>query len=104
MTVAIISGFAVTFTVYIVTIIQGKQYRMSGNLMYDLFMGAALNPRLGRVDLKMFAEVRVPWVRSRRIISGNIIQLKEREKRYLCDTFFVIFLGYAFLYFCFCCY
>ncbi|RGB34830.1 ergosterol biosynthesis ERG4/ERG24 [Rhizophagus diaphanus] len=62
MTVAIITGFTITFTVYIVTIIQGNQYRMSGNIAYDLFMGAALNPRLGRVDLKMFAEIRVPWV------------------------------------------
>ncbi|CAB4375088.1 unnamed protein product [Rhizophagus irregularis] len=62
MTVSIITGFTITFTVYIVTIIQGNQYRMSGNIVYDLFMGAALNPRLGRVDLKMFAEIRVPWV------------------------------------------
>jgi Delta24(24(1))-sterol reductase len=63
MTVAVITGFAVTFIVYTVTIIQGKHHRMSGNLMYDLFMGAPLNPRLGRIDLKIFAEIRVPWVR-----------------------------------------
>ncbi|CAI2186161.1 11039_t:CDS:2, partial [Funneliformis geosporum] len=62
MTVAIITGYVITFSVYIVTIIQGNQYRMSGYLMYDLFMGAALNPRLGRVDLKLFAEIRIPWV------------------------------------------
>ena len=36
--------------------------RMSGNFFYDYFMGAALNPRLGSVDLKMWAEVRIPWV------------------------------------------
>ncbi|KAG9302289.1 hypothetical protein G9A89_008780 [Geosiphon pyriformis] len=62
MTVSIISGFVITIAVYSITIIQGNQYRMSGYLAYDLFMGAALNPRLGRVDLKMFAEIRVPWV------------------------------------------
>jgi len=35
---------------------------MSGNFIYDVFMGAALNPRIGPVDLKMWAEVRIPWV------------------------------------------
>lgn len=62
MTAAVITGIVITFVVYITTIIQGKQHRMSGNFLYDLFMGAALNPRIGRVDLKMFAEIRVPWV------------------------------------------
>ncbi|CAG8591717.1 1209_t:CDS:10, partial [Diversispora eburnea] len=62
MTVAVITGFVITLLIYVVTVIQGKQYRMSGYLMYDLFMGAVLNPRLGRVDLKMFAEIRIPWV------------------------------------------
>lgn len=35
---------------------------MSGNFFYDYFMGAALNPRIGPVCLKMWAEVRIPWV------------------------------------------
>jgi delta24(24(1))-sterol reductase len=25
-------------------------------------MGAALNPRIGHIDVKLFAEVRIPWV------------------------------------------
>nr|CAG8583587.1 5658_t:CDS:2 [Entrophospora candida] len=62
MSVAIIFGFLITFIIYAVTIFQGEQYRMSGYLMYDLFMGAALNPRIGKVDLKIFAEIRIPWV------------------------------------------
>ena len=30
---------------------------------YDIFMGAILHPRLfnGRIDIKMFAEIRVSW-------------------------------------------
>ncbi|CAJ0758127.1 19163_t:CDS:2 [Entrophospora sp. SA101] len=51
MSVAIIFGFLITFIIYAVTIFQGEQYRMSGYLMYDLFMGAALNPRIGKVIL-----------------------------------------------------
>lgn len=65
--------------------------RMSGNLVYDIFMGASLNPRvftsdvfaLGRkrwdgVDLKMFAEVRVPWVLLFMIaVSGAVKQYED---------------------------
>lgn len=78
MTVAIIVSFAVTLLIYVLAVgfnYGGEPLRMSGNLVYDIFMGASLNPRLftsgvfalGRkrwegVDLKMFAEVRVPWI------------------------------------------
>ncbi|KZS94323.1 ERG4/ERG24 ergosterol biosynthesis protein [Sistotremastrum niveocremeum HHB9708] len=62
MTVAMIVGFAVSFAAYFITIWRGEQIRMSGNFAYDLFMGACLNPRLGSVDLKMWLEVRIPWV------------------------------------------
>ena len=62
MTVAMIYGFAISFGTYFVTVARGEQIRMSGNFIYDVFMGAALNPRIGSVDLKMWAEVRIPWV------------------------------------------
>ena len=62
MTVAMIYGFGVAFFMYFITVATGNQIRMSGNFIYDVFMGAALNPRIGPVDLKMFAEVRIPWV------------------------------------------
>ncbi|KAI8989968.1 ergosterol biosynthesis ERG4/ERG24 [Pilobolus umbonatus] len=61
MSVAIIWGFTMTTAVYVLTYLSGKQHRMSGNLIYDYFMGACLNPRIGRLDLKMWAETRVPW-------------------------------------------
>jgi Delta24(24(1))-sterol reductase len=62
MTVAMIWGWGASFAVYYITIWQGKQMRMSGNFFYDFWMGAPLNPRIGYVDLKMWAEVRIPWV------------------------------------------
>ncbi|THH17795.1 hypothetical protein EW146_g3095 [Bondarzewia mesenterica] len=62
MTVAMIWGFAVSFGMYFWTVARGEQMRMSGNFIYDVFMGAALNPRIGPIDLKMWAEVRIPWV------------------------------------------
>ena len=62
MTVSIIYGFAVSFGMYFWTVARGEQIRMSGSFVYDVFMGAVLNPRIGNVDLKMWAEVRIPWV------------------------------------------
>ena len=35
---------------------------MSGNLIYDFFMGAWLNPRIGTFDLKFWGETRVAWL------------------------------------------
>ncbi|KAI8373073.1 ergosterol biosynthesis ERG4/ERG24 [Radiomyces spectabilis] len=61
MTTAILWGFTMTTLVYICSVINGTQHRMSGNFFYDYFMGAVLNPRIGHVDLKMWAETRVPW-------------------------------------------
>jgi delta24(24(1))-sterol reductase len=62
MTVAMIWGFAVSFGTYFWAVLSGNAIRMSGSFPYDVFMGAALNPRLGSIDLKMWAEVRIPWV------------------------------------------
>lgn len=57
LTVASIAGFALALGTYVL----GEGYRMSGNLIYDYFMGASLNPRIGIVDIKMFCEIRVSW-------------------------------------------
>jgi delta24(24(1))-sterol reductase len=62
LTVAIISGWVVSFIAYFSAIARGAQHRMSGLPIYDFFMGAELNPRLfGLLDFKMFCEVRLPW-------------------------------------------
>ncbi|GAA5844234.1 hypothetical protein JCM9279_001731 [Rhodotorula babjevae] len=58
LTVASLFGFAVAAATYLTST---ENHRMSGNLVYDYFMGATLNPRLGRVDIKMFFEIRVSW-------------------------------------------
>lgn len=49
LTIATISGFTLAAVVYVL----GEKYRMSGNLIYDYFMGSSLNPRIGIVDIKM---------------------------------------------------
>ncbi|WVO17798.1 hypothetical protein L204_105496 [Cryptococcus depauperatus] len=65
MTVAIGTSYAVSIIIDVCGRLfnyGGKPLRMSGNIFYDHFMGVPLNPRIGVIDLKMFAEVRVPWV------------------------------------------
>ncbi|KAF2141914.1 uncharacterized protein K452DRAFT_318267 [Aplosporella prunicola CBS 121167] len=62
MSVAIISGFLVAIVGYVSAFARGVQHRMTGNHVYDFFMGAELNPRLfSWLDFKMFQEVRIPW-------------------------------------------
>jgi Ergosterol biosynthesis ERG4/ERG24 family len=62
MTVAIITGYIVSIVAYFSAKFRGAEHRMTGNFLYDFFMGAELNPRLlGWLDFKMFFEVRLPW-------------------------------------------
>jgi len=51
--VAFIAYFSATFT--------GNGYKVTGNRIYDFFIGAWLHPRLGNLDLKMFSEIRWSW-------------------------------------------
>ena len=61
MTAAVIWADLVALVVYVQGL--GRQFRMSGNIVYDYFMGSCLNPRLpGGVDLKLWAEIRNSWV------------------------------------------
>src|ERR1700721_1621229 len=62
MSVAIISGFLTSIAVFTISLSNGTQHRLTQHWIYDFFMGAPLNPRIGKwLDLKMFAEVRIPW-------------------------------------------
>lgn len=63
MITAIAYGFIFSIGLYLYTLYVSKDYhRMTGNPIYDCFMGAPLNPRVGKyLDIKMFFEVRLPW-------------------------------------------
>lgn len=62
LSVAILSGYIVSFVAYFSALARGAQHRMTGYPIYDFFMGAELNPRMfGILDFKMFFEVRLPW-------------------------------------------
>ncbi len=59
LTVATIAANAIAVAAFVLT---KQRTRMTGNVVYDFFMGAVLNPRIGRVDLKFFTELRVSWI------------------------------------------
>jgi len=61
MTVAMIAGDVVSVLIYVSAFAFGKAIRVSGNPIYDFFMGVNLNPRIGNLDIKMWAEIRVSW-------------------------------------------
>lgn len=63
MVTAIAYGLSLSVLLYLYCIFISKDYqRMTGNHIYDCFMGAPLNPRFGKyLDFKMFFEVRIPW-------------------------------------------
>jgi delta24(24(1))-sterol reductase len=47
MTVAILSGFLNSIIVYVQAVVRGRTHRLTGYPIYDFFMGAELNPRIG---------------------------------------------------------
>lgn len=61
LTSAIIVADTISVIIYVSAFLKKCTVRMSGNHVYDFFMGSYLNPRLGNIDLKMFAEIRNSW-------------------------------------------
>lgn len=62
LTSAIIIGNIATVVIFAWGFVAKRTVRMSGNLVYDYFMGSCLNPKLPLgVDFKMVAELRVSW-------------------------------------------
>lgn len=79
MSVAIISGFLVSFAAYGSALYRGAEHRMTGYPVYDFFMGAELNPRMfGLLDFKMFFEVRIPWYMLFFLSLGTALQQYEK--------------------------
>jgi len=61
-TIGVIAANLLALWLYLAGITSRKKTRVSGHLIYDFFMGVILNPRIGRIDLKLFSEIRIPWI------------------------------------------
>ncbi|KAJ1557711.1 C-24(28) sterol reductase, partial [Cladochytrium tenue] len=97
MTVAVISGILISIAVYVGAFVTGTTHRMTGNHVYDFFMGAPLNPRIGILDLKMFAEIRIPWIILFYISVSAAAKFYEINDGYIPSTILFMVLGH-FLY------
>jgi delta24(24(1))-sterol reductase len=62
MSACVITGDVLSLVMYVGAHLTNNTFRMTGDHIYDFFMGASLNPRLANVDLKMFAEGRLSWI------------------------------------------
>ncbi|KAJ9464114.1 Delta(24(24(1)))-sterol reductase [Diplonema papillatum] len=62
LTVAVIWGNLTAVFWYLYGVATGGLGHNSGSPLYDMFMGRVLFPRIGRVDIKMVAEVRWSWL------------------------------------------
>jgi delta24(24(1))-sterol reductase len=62
LTVAVLVADATALGAYVITLCRRSAIRMTGSHIYDFFMGAVLNPAIGRVDLKFFTEIRISWM------------------------------------------
>lgn len=97
MSVAIISGYLVSFVLYFSALWRGKQHRMTGYPIYDFWMGAELNPRiLGILDFKMFFEVRIPWFILFGLSCGAAARQYEKYGYISPEVFFLVMAHYLY--------
>lgn len=97
MTVAIFLGFVFSLSLYLYTLfISGDYHRMSGNHLYDIFMGAPLNPRIGIIDLKMFFEVRLPWFTLYFLTLGLCLKQYETYGQVSTQAWFLLYAHYLY--------
>lgn len=96
MSVAILTGFLLSSLVYIQAFISGRTIRLSGNIIYDYFMGAELNPRIGILDFKMFYEVRIPWFVLFLITSSVAVRQYETYGFVTAEVLFLLMAHYLY--------
>ncbi|KAL2258420.1 hypothetical protein VTK26DRAFT_8283 [Humicola hyalothermophila] len=97
LSVSILSGWLVAIVAYVSALARGAQHRMSGNHIYDFFMGAELNPRMfGILDFKMFFEVRMPWYILFLISCGAAARQWERYGYVSGEVMFLVMAHYLY--------
>lgn len=61
LTFAVVFANLTSLICYVSGRVRGDAPRMTGNVVYDFFMGAVLHPRVLWLDVKLVAEIRVSW-------------------------------------------
>lgn len=97
MTSAILTGHIFSLSLYLYTMLISKDYhRMTGNHIFDMFMGAPLNPRIGIIDLKMFFEVRLPWYTLFFISLAVVLKQQEEYGKVSTQAWFMLTAYYLY--------
>lgn len=63
--------------------------KFSGSILYDFFMGIELNPRIGSIDLKFFANGR-PGIVAWTIINGSFIAAQYERYGYVTNSMWIV--------------
>jgi delta24(24(1))-sterol reductase len=100
-TSAIIVADVGSVFLYLFGVLTGRAVRMSGNVVYDFFMGAALNPKFpGNIDMKLFAEIRNSWVLTFTLALSSAAKMYEKTGTLSPNMFFILT---AYLLYCNAC-
>jgi len=89
-TVAMLFGDVLSLLEYFSALALGKAIRMTGTFVYDFFMGAWLNPRIGKFDIKFWAETRIAWIMLFIITLSAAVKQYETEGTVSASMLFMI--------------
>ncbi len=96
LTVVNIFAFVLAAYLYVVGKRRPDAGRITGNLVYDYFMGSSLNPRAGNFDWKLFCEARpglIGWI----VINISIL-FKQYQLHHQVTTAMILVNAFQFLY------
>ena len=96
MVTSMISGDAVAFIIYFWGVLSKRSIRMSGNFFYDYFMGSFLNPRIGIIDLKLFAEIKASWLQLFLLTLAAALK-QQQDLGYISNSMWIMIIAH-FLY------
>jgi len=85
LTAAVVVGDVTSLLWYLYglhTATDAEKKELSGNHIYDFFMGSILYPRFGIVDIKMIAEVRWSWL-TLMLLTASCAVAQYEEKHYI---------------------
>src|SRR5579871_1639160 len=96
LTVVNIFSFGLSIYLYIVGKRRPDAGRVTGNPVYDYFMGTSLNPRIGNFDWKLFCEARpglIGWV----VINVSIL-FKQYQVHHTVTTAMILVTAFQWFY------
>jgi delta24(24(1))-sterol reductase len=90
---SIVIGDVTSVLWYVYGLLFADQYngrsQVTGNIVYDFFMGTILYPRFGELDIKMIAEARWSWT-TLFLLTASAAALQYEERGYISPNIFIL--------------